>query len=59
MDKQAAKDFDVKHQLGLVANGMQSITDSKKKVEEIASRYLSKSPSAFYIGRGMDWSVIT
>ena len=56
MDKQAAKDFDVKHQLGLVA-GMQSITDSKKKVEEIASRYLSKSPSAFYIGRGMDWSV--
>ena len=57
MDKQAAKDFDVKHQLGLVANGMQSITDSKKKVEEIASRYLFKSPSAFYIGRGMDWSV--
>lgn len=57
MDKQAAKDFDVKHQLGLVANGMQSITDSKKKVEEIASRYLSKSPSAFYFGRGMDWSV--
>ena len=57
MDKQAAKDFDVKHQLGLVANGMQSITDSKKKVEEIASRYLSKSPSAFYIGRGMDWTV--
>lgn len=57
MDKQAAKDFDVKHQLGLVANGMQSITDSKKRVEEIASRYLSKSPSAFYIGRGMDWSV--
>ncbi|MCD7132387.1 glutamine--fructose-6-phosphate transaminase (isomerizing) [Limosilactobacillus balticus] len=57
MEKQAAKDFDVKHQLGLVANGMQSITDSKKKVEEIASRYLSKSQNAFYIGRGMDWSV--
>lgn len=57
MDKQAAKDFDVKHQLGLVANGMQSITDSKNKIEEIASRYLSKSQSAFYIGRGMDWSV--
>ncbi|MBB1080314.1 glutamine--fructose-6-phosphate transaminase (isomerizing) [Limosilactobacillus sp. STM2_1] len=57
MGKQAAKDFDVKHQLGLVANGMQSITDSKKKIEEIASRYLSKVPNAFYIGRGMDWSV--
>lgn len=57
MGKQAAKDFDVKHQLGLVANGMQSITDSKKKIEEIATRYLSKVPNAFYIGRGMDWSV--
>lgn len=57
MGKDAAKAFDVKHQLGLVANGMQSITDSKKKIEEIASRYLSKTPNAFYIGRGMDWSV--
>lgn len=57
LGKQAAKDFDVKHQLGLVANGMQSITDSKKKVEEVASRYLSKAPNAFYIGRGIDWTV--
>ncbi|WP_076460990.1 glutamine--fructose-6-phosphate transaminase (isomerizing) [Limosilactobacillus caccae] len=57
MGKDAAKKFDVKHQLGLVANGMQAITDSKDKIEEIASRYLSKTPNAFYIGRGMDWSV--
>lgn len=57
LDKQAAKDFDVKHQLGLVANGIQSITDSKDKLEEVAARYLAKAKSAFYIGRGMDWSV--
>ena len=57
LGKQPAKDFDVKHQLGLVANGMQAITDSKKKIEEVAARYLSKPGNAFYIGRGIDWSV--
>lgn len=57
LGKQPAKDFDVKHQLGLVANGMQAITDSKKKIEEVAARYLSKPRNAFYIGRGVDWSV--
>ena len=57
LGKQAAKDFDVKHQLGLVANGMQSITDSKKTLEEVAARYLSKPRNAFYIGRGIDWTV--
>lgn len=57
LGKDAAKEFDVKHQLGLVAVGMQSITDSKKKLEEVAARYLSKPRNAFYIGRGIDWSV--
>lgn len=57
LGQQAAKDFDVKHQLGLVANGMQSITDSKKQLEEVAARYLSKTRNAFYIGRGIDWTV--
>lgn len=36
---------------------MQSITDSKKKIEEVAARYLSKPRNAFYIGRGLDWTV--
>lgn len=57
LGKKEAKDFDVKHQLGLVANGMQAITDSKEKLEEIAARYLSKPRNAFYIGRGIDWTV--
>ncbi|MDO4902715.1 MAG: glutamine--fructose-6-phosphate transaminase (isomerizing) [Limosilactobacillus sp.] len=52
-----AKKFDVKHQLGLVANGMQAITDSKKTLEEVAARFLSKPRNAFYIGRGIDWTV--
>lgn len=53
----AAKKFDLKDQLGTVANGMQSITDSKKDIEALASHYLLNSRNAFYIGRGMDWSV--
>lgn len=57
LGRPAAKEFDVKHQLGLVANGMQAITDSKKTLEEVAARYLSKPRNAFYIGRGIDWTV--
>ena len=52
-----AKDFDLKHELATVANGMQAITDSKDKLEEIVSHYLSKPRNAFYIGRGVDWAV--
>ena len=57
LGRSAAKEFDVKHQLGVVANGMQAITDSKKTLEEVAARYLSKPRNAFYIGRGIDWTV--
>ena len=36
---------------------MQAITDSKDKIESLAAHYLSKPRNAFYIGRGIDWSV--
>lgn len=57
MGQQAAADFALKEQLAIIANGMQAITDSKDKMAEIAAHYLSKPRNAFYIGRGMDWSV--
>lgn len=53
----AAKDFALKKELGDIANGMQSLVDSKKDYEALAARYLSKPRNAFYIGRGIDWSV--
>ena len=56
LSRDAAQNFDLK-QLGTIANGMQSITDSKEDIEALASRYLSKPRNAFYIGRGIDWSV--
>lgn len=52
-----AAQFDLKQQLGAVANGMQAITDSKDTLESLAAHYLSKPRNAFYIGRGIDWSV--
>lgn len=53
----AAENFNVKQQLGLVAVGMQALVDSKEQLESIATRYLSEPRNAFYIGRGIDWSV--
>ncbi|KRM13557.1 glutamine--fructose-6-phosphate transaminase (isomerizing) [Paucilactobacillus suebicus] len=56
-NQQEAVDFDLKQQLGIVAVGMQAIVDSKDQLESIASRYLATPRNAFYIGRGIDWSV--
>ena len=36
---------------------MQSITDSKSILKDLSDKYLSKPRNAFYIGRGIDWSV--
>lgn len=52
-----AQKFDLKQQLGTIANGIQAITDSKDTIESLAAHYLSKPRNAFYIGRGIDWSV--
>ncbi|GFZ27146.1 glutamine--fructose-6-phosphate transaminase (isomerizing) [Lactobacillus corticis] len=53
----AAKDFPLKKQLALAAEGMQQIVDGKAKFDELASDYLIKSRNAFYIGRGIDYAV--
>ncbi len=52
-----AKEFDLKHQLALVAEGMQQLVDGKEKVDELAKKYLAKTRNAFYIGRGVDYAV--
>lgn len=53
----AAKDFDVKQQLALVANGMQALVDEKATFEKLAKSALLHTPNAFYIGRGLDYAV--
>ena len=50
-------DFDLKQELAIVANGIQSIVDSKDVMEEIAEDYLKIARNAFFIGRNADFCV--
>ncbi len=50
-------EFDVVQELGIVANAVQTIVDTKEELEEIASEYLSTTRNAFFIGRNVDFYV--
>ena len=52
-----AIDFDLKQELAIVANGIQTIIDSKDEMEQIAEDYLKIARNAFFIGRNMDFCV--
>ncbi len=54
---QEAKDWDLKHDLAIAAEGIQQIVDGKEKLEKLAKEYLVPSRNAFYIGRGIDHAV--
>lgn len=47
--------LDVKHELGLAANAIQTIVDSKDEISKLAETYFAKTRNAFYIGRGVDY----
>ncbi|USS93653.1 glutamine--fructose-6-phosphate transaminase (isomerizing) [Fructilactobacillus ixorae] len=53
----AAQTFDLKGQLAVVAQGMQSIVDEKNEIDQIAQDYFVQANQAFYIGRGIDYTV--
>ena len=57
LNVQAAKDWNVKHDLAIAAEGIQQIVDGKEKLKELSDKYLVKSRNAFYIGRGIDHAV--
>lgn len=54
---QEAKDWNLKHDLAIAAEGIQQIVDGKEKLERLAKKYLVPSRNAFYIGRGIDHAV--
>ncbi|WP_129044707.1 glutamine--fructose-6-phosphate transaminase (isomerizing) [Companilactobacillus metriopterae] len=54
---QAAIDLDLKAQLAMAANGIQTIIDEKSLFEGIARDYLTDKRDAFYIGRGVDYAL--
>ena len=49
--------FDLKQELAIVANGIQTIIDSKDVMEQIAEDYLKIARNAFFIGRNTDFYV--
>lgn len=47
--------IDMVHELGLVANAMETVIDEKDRIAELAKIYLKDTRNAFYIGRGLDY----
>ncbi|CAJ1198068.1 Glutamine--fructose-6-phosphate aminotransferase [isomerizing] [Companilactobacillus paralimentarius] len=56
-DLQIAKEFNLKEQLALAANGIQTIVDEKDKIKELTADYLTNKSDAFYVGRGVDYAL--
>lgn len=52
-----AKDFDLIVELGIVANAMETLVDSKEMIEHIAGEYLATTRNAFFLGRHIDYFV--
>lgn len=50
-------DFDIVKELGIVANAVQAMVDSKEEMEQIARDFLSTTRNAFFIGRNLDFCV--
>ncbi|CAH2717638.1 Glutamine--fructose-6-phosphate aminotransferase [isomerizing] [Neobacillus rhizosphaerae] len=49
--------FDLVKELGIVANAMEVLCDSKELIEQIAREFLSVTRNCFFIGRGIDFYV--
>lgn len=50
-------DFDLKAELAIAANGIQSIVDNKEGLKEISDAFLATTRNAFFIGRIVDYYV--
>lgn len=50
-------DFDLIKELGIVANAVQAMVDSKEEIEAIAKDFLATTRNAFFIGRNVDFFV--
>jgi glucosamine--fructose-6-phosphate aminotransferase (isomerizing) len=49
--------FDLIHELGIIASAMEALCDSKELFEHISREFLSVTRNAFFIGRGVDYYV--
>ncbi|WP_026692934.1 glutamine--fructose-6-phosphate transaminase (isomerizing) [Peribacillus kribbensis] len=55
--KGEAESMNLVKELGIVANAMEVLCDSKEEMDYIAREYLSFTRNAFFIGRGIDYYV--
>lgn len=53
----AALQFDLFHELSLVASAMETMINEKESLAELTADYLTDTRNAFYIGRGNDYYV--
>ncbi|MCY8952540.1 glutamine--fructose-6-phosphate transaminase (isomerizing) [Bacillus cereus] len=50
-------DFDLTHELGLVANAMIELCDQKEEMDVLAKQFLATTRNCFFIGRSVDFYV--
>ena len=56
-EQAVALEFDVNHELALVATGMEAVLSDKDQIEALVKHYLATTRNAFYIGRGTDYAL--
>ena len=49
--------FDMEHELSIIANAIQVMIDDKDEIHALATELFTDKASAFYIGRGIDYEV--
>ncbi|WP_432355465.1 glutamine--fructose-6-phosphate transaminase (isomerizing) [Sporosarcina sp. A2] len=49
--------LDLKKELAIVANAIQTLTDAKEEIEQISQELLTDKRNAFFIGRNLDYYV--
>ncbi|HFK1549379.1 glutamine--fructose-6-phosphate transaminase (isomerizing) [Bacillus albus] len=49
--------FDLTHELGLVANAMIELCDQKEEIDALAKQFLATTRNCFFIGRSVDFYV--
>ncbi|MDP4086120.1 MAG: glutamine--fructose-6-phosphate transaminase (isomerizing) [Bacillota bacterium] len=50
-------EFDLIHELGIIANAIEALCDSKEIIEQISKEFLSVTRNCFFIGRAVDYYV--
>lgn len=56
-EKGVQLDFDLLQELAIAASVIETLTEQKDKIEELAKNFLNTTRNAFFIGRGIDYCV--